>query len=48
VRFLERFGNYEVQWTQESVIEFIELYRRREMYFNKIRKQYAWEEWGKK
>jgi hypothetical protein len=40
--------------TQESVIEFIELYKRNEiiwdpkhpMHFNKIRKQDAWEELG--
>jgi len=44
-----------MEWTQESVIELIELYKRKEiiwgpkhpMYFNKIRKQEAWEELGK-
>jgi len=42
-------------WTQESVIELIELYKRKEIiwdpkhpvYFNKIIKQDAWEELGK-
>jgi hypothetical protein len=55
VRFLERLDNYEMEWTQESVIEFIELCNRKEifwdpkhpMHFNKIRKQDAWEELGK-
>jgi len=55
VWFLERFGNYEMEWTQESVIGLIELYKRKEitwdpkhpMDFNKIRKQDAWEELGK-
>jgi hypothetical protein len=44
-----------VEWTQENVIEFIELYKRKEiiwdpkqpMHFNKIKKQDAWEELGK-
>ena len=44
-----------MEWTQESVIEFIELYKRKEiiwdpkhpMHFNKIRKQDAWEGLGK-
>jgi len=44
-----------MEWTQESVIEFMELYKRKEgmwdpkhpMHFNKIRKQDAWEELGK-
>jgi len=31
VRFLERFGNCEMEWTQESVIELIELYKRKEI-----------------
>jgi hypothetical protein len=43
-----------MDWTQESVIEFIELYKRKEIiwdpkysvHFNKIRKQDAWEELG--
>ena len=55
VRFVERFGNCEMEWTQKSVIEFIEPYKRKEiiwdpkhpMHFNKIRKQNAWEELGK-
>jgi len=55
VRFLERFGNCEMEWTQESVIEFIEPYKRKEIiwdpkhpiHFNKTRKQGAWEEMGK-
>jgi len=55
VRFLERFGNWEMGWTQENVIEFIELYKRKEiiwdpkhrMHFNKSRKQDAWEELGR-
>jgi len=45
----------EMDWTQENVIEFIELYKRKEiiwdpkhpMHFNKIKKQDAWEELGK-
>jgi len=44
-----------MEWTEESVIEFIELYKRKEiiwdpkhpMHFNKIRTQDAWEELGK-
>jgi len=46
-----------VRWSglRKSVIEFIELYKRKEiiwdpkhpMYFNKIRKQDAWEDLGK-
>jgi len=44
-----------MEWTQESVIEFVELYKRKEIIwdpkhpknFNKIRKQDAWEELGK-
>jgi hypothetical protein len=44
-----------MEWTRESVIELIELYKRKEiiwdpkhpMDFNKIRKQDAWEELGK-
>ena len=55
VWFLERFGNCEMEWTQESVIELIELYKRREiiwnpkhpMHFNKFRNQDAWEELAK-
>jgi len=55
VPFLERFGNSETERTQESAIELIELYKRKEiiqdpkrpMHFNKIRKQDAWEELGK-
>ena len=56
VQFIEqRFGNCEMEWTQESVIECIEVYERKEiiwdpkhpMHFNKIRKQDAWEELGK-
>jgi len=31
VRFLERFGNCEMEWTEESVIELIELYKRKEI-----------------
>jgi len=55
VRLIERFGNCEMVWTQERVIELTELYKRKEiildpkhpMHFNKIRKQDAWEELGK-
>jgi hypothetical protein len=55
VQFIEHFGNCEMEWTQENVIEFIELYKRKEiiwdpkhpMHFNKIRKQDAWEQLGK-
>jgi hypothetical protein len=43
-----------MEWTQESAIELIELYKRKEiwdpkhpMHFNKIRKQDAWKELGK-
>jgi hypothetical protein len=44
-----------MEWTQENVIEFIELYKRKEiiwdpkhpMHFNKIKKQDAREELGK-
>jgi hypothetical protein len=44
-----------MEWTQESVIQFIELYKRKEiiwnpkhpMHFNKIKKQDAGEELGK-
>jgi len=44
-----------MEWTQESVIEFIELYKRKEviwdtkhpMYFNKSRRQAAYDEPGK-
>jgi hypothetical protein len=51
VRFLERFCHCEMQWTQQNVIEFIELYQTKEirwdpkhqMHFNKIKKQDAWE-----
>jgi len=52
VRFVERFGNCEMEWTEGSVLEFIELHKRKEiigdskrpMHFNKIRNQHAWEE----
>jgi peptidoglycan hydrolase-like amidase len=45
-----------MKWTQESVIELIEFYKRKEiiwdpkhpMHFNKIRKHDAWEELGNK
>jgi len=55
VRFVELFGNSEMEWTEESAIELIELYKRKEiiwdpkhpMHFNKIRKQDAWEQLGK-
>ena len=55
MRFLECFGNCEMEWSPESAIELIELYKRKEiiwdpkhpMHFNKIRKQDAWEELGK-
>ena len=55
VCFLEHFGDCEMEWTQESVIKFIEIYERKEiiwdpkhtMHFNKIRKQDAREELGK-
>jgi len=44
-----------MEWIQESLIELIELYKRKEliwepkhpMHFNKIRKQDAWKELGK-
>jgi hypothetical protein len=41
-----------MEWTQENVIEIIELYKTKEiiwdpMHFNKIKKQDAWEELGK-
>jgi hypothetical protein len=52
VRFLERFCNCEVKWTQENVIEFIKFFKTKEiiwdpkhlMHFNKIKRQDAWEE----
>jgi hypothetical protein len=49
VPFVGRFCHCEMEWTQENVIEFIELYKRKEiiwnpMHFNKIEKQDAWEE----
>jgi hypothetical protein len=55
VWFLECFGKYEMEWTEGSVIELIELYKKKEiiwdpkhpMYFIKIRKQDAWEKLGK-
>jgi len=31
VGFPERFGNCEMEWTQESVIEFVKLYKRKEI-----------------
>jgi len=31
VRFLERFGNCEMEWTQESAIELIKPYKRKEI-----------------
>ena len=31
VRFLECFGKCEMEWTQESVIQFIEFYKRKEI-----------------
>jgi hypothetical protein len=45
-----------MEWTQENVIEFMELYKRKEiiwnpkhpMHFNIIEKQDAWENWKKK
>jgi hypothetical protein len=45
-----------MEWIQENVIEFIELYKRKEitwdpkrpMHFKEIKKQDAWEEPGKK
>jgi hypothetical protein len=44
-----------MEWTQESVIDFIERYETKEiiwdpkhpMHFNKVKKQGAWEELGK-
>jgi hypothetical protein len=44
-----------MEWTQENVIGFIELYKRKEiiwdpnnqMHFNKIKKQDTWEKLGK-
>jgi len=31
VWFLERFGNCEIEWTEGSVIELIELYKRKQI-----------------
>ena len=53
--FLERFCNRGREWTEGSVIEFIELYKRQEaicapkhtLRFNTIKNQDAWEELGK-
>ena len=52
VRFLERFCNCGIEWTEGSVIEFVELYKRQEimcdpkhtLHLNKIKKQDVWEE----
>jgi len=41
-----------MEWTQENVLDFIELYKRKEIiwdpkhpkHFHKIRKQHSWEE----
>jgi hypothetical protein len=52
VQFVERFGNCEMEWTEGSGIELIELYKRKEIIWdpkhpmncNKIRQQDAWEE----
>jgi hypothetical protein len=49
VPFLGRFCHCEVEWPQENDMEFIKLYKRKEliwdpMHFNKIKKQDAWEE----
>jgi hypothetical protein len=49
VWFLERLGNCEMEWTQEGVIQLIEISKIKEiiwdlmqpMHFNKIRKQDA-------
>jgi hypothetical protein len=54
VQFLGRFCNCELDWTQEIVIEFIELCKRKEIiwhpkhptHFNKIETQYVWKEMG--
>jgi hypothetical protein len=54
--FVERFRDCEMEWTQENVIELIEIYKRKEitwdpkhpMHFNKIKKKDAWEELEKK
>ena len=54
MRFVGRFGNCEMEWTEESAIQIIEIYKRKEiiwnpkhpMHFNKIRKQAAWKELG--
>jgi hypothetical protein len=35
VRFLERFGNCEMEWTEESVIEFIKTQRQCESFLNR-------------
>ena len=55
MRFVGRFGNCEMERTEGTVREFIELNKRKEiiwdpkhsMHFNKIRKQIEWEELGK-
>jgi hypothetical protein len=55
VPFLERFCHFEMEWILDNVTEFIELYKRKEiwdrkhpMHFNKIKKkQDAWKEMGK-
>jgi hypothetical protein len=44
VPFLERFCHCEMEWTQENVVEFIELYKRKEkhpMHLTKLKKQDA-------
>jgi hypothetical protein len=43
MRFVERFGSCELEWAKESVIEFVKVYKRKEiiwdpkhpMHFNK-------------
>jgi len=55
VWFVERFGNCEMEWTEESGTEFTELCKRKEIiwdpkhpvHFNRITKQGTWKELGK-
>jgi hypothetical protein len=35
VRFLERFGNWEMEWTEGSVMEFIETQRQCQPFLNR-------------
>jgi len=56
VRFVERFGNCEMDWTDESAIELIEVYKRKEIiwdpkhtkHFTKLESKLHGRNWEKK